>query len=176
MTTVWKVDPSHSEVQFKVKHLMITTITGNFGTYDLEVETEGDDFTKSSMISFSATVDSISTNNEQRDGHLKSEEFFDAKRYPAILFEGHKFENKGEDYSVTGDLTIKGVTKPITVDVEYGGIAVDPYGQTKAGFSLSGKISRKLFGLTWEGITEAGNIVVSDEIKFIAEIQLIKQN
>ncbi|PWS26204.1 hypothetical protein DHW03_15535 [Pedobacter yonginense] len=176
MTTVWKVDPSHSEVQFKVKHLMITTITGNFGTYDLEVETEGDDFTKSSMISFSATVDSISTNNEQRDGHLKSEEFFDAKRYPAILFEGHKFENKGEDYSVTGDLTIKGVTKPITVDVEYGGIAVDPYGQTKAGFSLSGKIRRKLFGLTWEGITEAGNIVVSDEIKFIAEVQLIKQN
>lgn len=174
MITKWKIDPSHSEIQFKVKHLMITTITGNFSSYDLSVETEDNDFTKIQKVDFTAHVDSISTNNDQRDGHLKSADFFDAAQHPVILFTGNHFEKSGDDYQLHGELTIKGITKPLTVKVEYGGIVVDPYNQTKAGFSVTGKISRKDFGLTWDAVTEAGNVVVSDEIKFDCEIQLIR--
>jgi polyisoprenoid-binding protein YceI len=174
MRTKWKIDPTHSEIQFKVKHLMITTITGHFTSYDLTVETEDDDFTKASKIEFAADVESISTNNEQRDGHLRSGDFFDAAQHVKILFKGSKFEQSGDDYLLHGDLTIKGVTKAITVNVEYGGIVIDPYNQTKAGFSVTGKISRREFGLTWDAVTEAGGIVVGDDIKFSCEIQLIK--
>jgi len=174
MITKWKIDHTHSEIQFKVKHLMITTITGNFTSYELLVETEDNDFTKATKIDFAADVDSINTNNEQRDGHLKSADFFDAAQHVVIGFKGNKFERSGDDYLLHGDLTIKGVTKPITVNVEFGGIVTDPYNQTKAGFSVTGKISRKEFGLTWDAVTEAGSIVVSDEIKFSCEVQLIK--
>jgi polyisoprenoid-binding protein YceI len=174
MRTKWTVDPSHSEVQFKVKHLMITTITGNFTNYNLEVEMEGDDFTTAERIDFTADVDSITTKNEQRDTHLKSAEFFDAEQHVIIAFKGKSFEPSGDDYLLHGDLTIKGITKPLTVNVEFGGIVTDPYGQTKAGFTVTGKISRKVFGLTWDAVTEAGKIVVSDEIKLNCEIQLIK--
>ena len=148
--TKWVIDPAHSEFQFKVKHMMITTVTGYFRTFNLEVETDGDDFSTASRIEFTADVDSIDTNNEQRDTHLKS-----AKLH--------------------GDLTIRGTTKPVTVEVELGGIVVDPYGQTKAGFSVTGKIGRKEFGLTWNAVTEAGKVVVGDDVKILAEIQLIKQ-
>lgn len=176
MITKWKVDPMHSEVQFKVKHLMITTITGYFTAYALEVQTEDNDFTQACKIEFSADINSISTNNEQRDGHLKSADFFDVTLHPAIIFVGNKFEKQGDSYLVHGDLTIKSTTRPVTVQVEFGGIAVDGYNQTKAGFSVTGKISRKNFGLTWEGVTEAGSIIVSDEIKISCEIQLIREN
>ncbi|WP_295793886.1 YceI family protein [Mucilaginibacter sp.] len=174
MTTTWKIDPSHSEVQFKVKHLMITTISGHFHNYDLEVLTEGDDFTTASKIEFSADVDSISTKNEQRDAHLKSAEFFNAEEHVVIRFGGNKFEQDADEYLLHGDLTIKGITKPILLHVDFGGIVVDPYGQTKAGFTVTGKISRKEFGLTWDAVTEAGQIVVSDEIRINCDIQLIK--
>ena len=174
MATQWKIDPSHSEVQFKVKHLMITTITGNFQNYDLEVISEGDDFTKASSIEFSADVASISTKNEQRDGHLKSADFFDAEQHGAIKFSGKRFKQSGDDYQLHGELIIKGVVQPITLQAEFGGIVVDPYGQTKAGFTVTGKISRKAFGLTWDAVTEAGQIVVSDEIRINCEIQLIR--
>ncbi|GAB3320474.1 YceI family protein [Hymenobacter humi] len=176
MATTWKVDPTHSEVQFKVKHLMITTVTGHFKTFDVEVVTEGDDFTKASSIVFTADVDSISTNNEQRDTHLKSADFFDAETHGQLRFVGRQFEKTSDDTAnLHGDLTIRGVTKPLTVKVELGGIVVDPYGQTKAGFTVEGKISRKEFGLTWSAVTEAGSVVVSDDIKLLAEIQLVKQ-
>jgi polyisoprenoid-binding protein YceI len=176
MATTWKLDPAHSEVQFKVKHLMITTVTGHFTTFDVEVTTEGDDFSQASSIVFTADVDSISTNNEQRDTHLKSADFFDAATHRQIRFAGKQFEKTGEDTAnLHGDLTIRGVTKPVTVKVELGGIVVDPYGQTKAGFTVEGKISRKEFGLTWNAVTEAGSVVVSDDIKLLAEIQLVKQ-
>jgi polyisoprenoid-binding protein YceI len=175
VATKWKVDPAHSEIQFKVKHLMITTVTGYFKKFDLEVETEGDDFTKANKILFSADVDSIETNNPQRDTHLKSADFFDSESNKQIKFVGKRFEKAGGDYKLTGDLTIRGMAKPITLNVEYGGIVVDPYGQTKAGFTISGKLSRKEFGLVWSAVTEAGQIVVSDEIKIHCEIQLIKQ-
>jgi polyisoprenoid-binding protein YceI len=174
MITIWKIDPSHSEVQFKVKHLMITTISGHFHTYDLEVLTEGDDFTTASKIEFSADVDSISTKNEQRDAHLKSAEFFNAAEHVVIRFIGDKYEQDADEYLLHGDLTIKGIAKPILLHVDFGGIVVDPYGQTKAGFTVTGKISRKEFGLTWDAVTEAGQIVVSDEIRINCDIQLIK--
>ena len=173
--TTWKIDPAHSEVTFKVKHLMITTVTGHFKTFDLEVETEGDDFAKAGKVLFTADINSISTNNEQRDAHLKSADFFDAENNPQLRFEGKALVKDGDDYKLTGDLTIRGNTQPITLNVEFGGIVVDPYGQTKAGFTVNGKISRKSFGLTWDAVTEAGQVVVSDEIKIHNEIQLVKQ-
>ena len=175
MATIWKLDPTHSEVQFKVKHLMITTVTGYFKQFDLEVETEGDDFTKASRIQFSADIDSIDTNNQQRDTHLKSADFFDAANHSQLTFQGKSYSTSGEEGKLVGDLTIRGVTKPITLNVEFGGIVVDPYGQTKAGFSVQSKIRRKEFGLTWDAVTEAGSVVVSDEIRIIGEIQLVKQ-
>ncbi len=166
----------HSEVQFKVKHLMITTVTGYFQSFNVEAETADEQFTSAGSVIFTADVSSISTNNEQRDTHLKSPDFFDAETHAGIRFVGTNYENIGGDqYKLHGDLTIKGVTKPVTVHVEFGGIVVDPYGQTKAGFTVTGKISRKEFGLTWNAVTEAGSVVVSDEIKLQAEIQLVKQ-
>ena len=175
MPQIWKLDPSHSEIQFKVRHLMITTVTGYFKKFDLAVETEGDDFTTASRIELQADIDSIDTNNLQRDTHLKSAEFFNAEEHGQLLFKGNKYVSEGDDAGLHGELTIRGITKPITVHVEFGGIVVDPYGQTKAGFTVSGKISRKDFGLTWSAVTEAGQVVVGDEIKLLCEIQLVKQ-
>lgn len=173
-TTKWGFDPMHSEIQFKVKHLMITTVTGSFKKYNIEAETEGDDFT-TGKVSFTADIDSIDTGNEQRDGHLKSADFFDGANHPQIKFNSTRFEKSGDDYKLHGDLEIRGTVKPVVLNVEFGGIVLDPYGQTKAGFTVMGKISRKEFGLTWNAATEAGQIVVSDEVKINCEVQLVKQ-
>lgn len=175
-TKNWVIDPTHSEVQFKIKHLMITNVTGSFNIFNASVQTENEDFTKAA-ISFTADVDSISTGNEQRDGHLKSADFFDAAKFPQIKFAATKYENVDNDgsYELYGDLTIKDVTKNIKLSVEFGGVVKDPYGNTKAGFTINGKINRKDFGLTWNAVTEAGGVVVSDEVRLIAEIQLIEQ-
>ncbi|MFL5807967.1 MAG: YceI family protein [Flavisolibacter sp.] len=175
MAIQWKIDPAHSEIQFKVKHLMITTVTGYFKKFDLEVETETEDFNTAKRIEFTADIDSIDTNNAQRDTHLKSADFFDTENHQQLKFVGRKYEGKGEEVSLQGDLTLRGITKPITLNVEFGGIVVDPYGQLKAGFTVTGKLSRKEFGLTWGAVTEAGHVVVSDDIKIHAEVQLIKQ-
>src|SRR5690349_10581761 len=175
MATKWKIDPAHSDIQFKVKHLMISTVTGHFKTFDLNIETETEDVQTPKLIVFTADVDSITTNNEQRDAHLKSSDFFHAEEHPQLRFGGKKYEAKGDDAKLYGDLTIRGITKPIALSIEYGGTVVDPYGQTKAGFTVSGKISRKEFGLTWNALTETGGMVVSDEIKLHAEVQLVKQ-
>ena len=175
MNTIWKIDPAHSEIQFKVRHLMITTVTGYFRRFDLIVETEDEDFTKAKRIEFTADAGSIDTNSEQRDTHLRSADFFDADKFGQIRFTGKALERNGEDYSLAGDLTIRGITKPVTVNVHFGGIVVDPYGQTKAGFEIDGKISRKEFGLVWNAMTEAGQVVVGDDIRVLCEIQLIKQ-
>lgn len=175
MNTLWKIDPVHSEIQFKVKHLMITTVTGYFKKFDLTVETEDEDFTKAKKIEFTADAQSIDTNSEQRDTHLRSADFFDAEKYGQIRFTGKALEAAGEGYTLTGDLSIRGVTKPVTVKVRFGGLVVDPYGQKKAGFEVEGKINRKDFGLVWNAMTEAGQVVVSDEIRMMCEIQLIKQ-
>lgn len=175
MSIKWKIDPAHSEIQFKVKHLMITTVTGYFKTFDCTVETETDDFNSTTNVIFTADVSSIDTNNEQRDTHLKSEEFFDMDKYGQVLFTGTRFETLQSEATLQGNLTIRGVTKPITLNVDLGGTVVDPYGQRKAGFTITGKISRKEYGLTWNAVTEAGSVVVGDEIKINAEIQLIRQ-
>jgi len=175
-TTKWAVDPMHSEVQFKVKHLVISTVTGFFRTFEGSMETEGDSF-ENAKISFAIDIDSIDTNQSQRDGHLKSAEFFDAEKYPQITFSSTSFKTTGEEdeYTLTGDLTIKGVTKSVTLDAEFGGAADDFYGNTKAGFEVSGKINRKEFGLGWDGITEAGSVVVGEDIKLMINIQFAKQ-
>ena len=155
---------------------MITTVTGYFQKFNVEAETADEQFSSAEKVVFTADVDSISTNNEQRDTHLKSADFFDVEQHGEIRFEATKYEKTGDDdYKLHGNLTIKGITKPVTVNVEFGGIVVDPYGQTKAGFTVTTKISRKEFGLTWSAVTEAGSVVVSDEIKLQAEIQLVNQ-
>ena len=171
----WKIDPTHSEITFKGKHLMITTVTGYFKKFDLEVETASDDFSTASKIEFTADINSIDTNNDQRDTHLKSADFFHAEEHPTLRFSGKRYESDGDEGKLHGDLTIRNTTKPVTLKVEFGGIVVDPYGQTKAGFTVTGKVSRKEFGLTWDAVTEAGSVVVGDEIKINAEIQLVKQ-
>lgn len=171
-TQKWIADPSHSEVSFKVKHLMITTVTGFFRKFNLEIETEGDDFSNTKRISFSADIDSIDTNDAQRDAHLKSADFFNKEEHEKLLFTASGYHGGGK---LTGDLTIGNVTRPITLDVEYGGTLLDGYGQTKAGFTITGKLSRKEYGLTWSAVTEAGSIVVSDEVRINIEMQVIKQ-
>jgi polyisoprenoid-binding protein YceI len=174
--TKWAVDPTHSEIAFKAKHLMITNVSGSFQEYDIDVETEGDDFS-TAKISFHAQVASITTANEQRDAHLKSADFFDVQNHPLLSFQSTAFE-KGkneEEFLLHGHISIRGIVKPITLIVEYGGIITDPYGNEKAGFTLNGKINRKDFGLSWNAVTEAGSIVVSDEIKINCEVQLVKQ-
>ncbi|MGK7369102.1 MAG: YceI family protein [Candidatus Halalkalibacterium sp. M3_1C_030] len=172
--TLWKIDPTHSEVQFKVKHLVISTVTGSFGSFDGKIEADGDDF-ENAKASFTSDIDSISTNNEDRDQHLKSDDFFHAEEYPQLRFESTNFEKVGEGkYKVTGDLTIRDVTKQIELDVVHGGTVGDPYGQTKAGFEITGTINRKEFGLTWSAVTEAGNVVVGDEIKLQLNVQFIQ--
>lgn len=173
--TLWKIDPTHSEVQFKVKHLVISTVTGSFGSFDGEIEADSADF-ENATATFTADVDSITTNNEDRDQHLKSDDFFNAKEYPQLKFESKNFEKVGEgEYTVTGDLTIRDVTKEIELDVVHGGTVGDPYGNTKAGFEVTGSINRKEFGLTWDAVTEAGNVVVADKIKLQLNVQFIQQ-
>lgn len=165
----------HSEVQFKVKHLVISTVSGFFKSFEGTMETENDDFSGAN-ISFALNIDSIDTNQSQRDEHLKGADFFDAAQYPQITFKSTSFTAEGDDeYKLTGDLTVKGITKPVTLDVEYGGQTTDFYGNTKAGFEVTGKVNRKEFGLTWDGVTEAGSIVVGEDIKLLINIQFAKQ-
>jgi polyisoprenoid-binding protein YceI len=173
--TKWAIDAVHSEITFKVKHLMISTVTGHFNKFNLEVETEDDDFNKAKKIEFTADVDSIDTNNEQRNAHLRSADFFNAEAHPQIRFSGTNYEANRDQANLNGNLSIAGITKPITLNVDFGGMAQDPWGGERAGFTVSGKISRKEFGLTYNAATEAGGVVVGDEIKIIAEIQLVKQ-
>ena len=173
--TKWAIDPMHSEVQFKVKHLVISTVSGFFKSFEGTVESEGDNF-EHAKIDFSIDIDSIDTKQTQRDEHLKSAEFFDAATYPHIKFHSTGFKKIGDDdYELTGDLTIKDVTKQVKLEVEFGGSADDFYGNTKAGFEITGKINRKEFGLTWDGITEAGSVVVGEDIKLTINAQLLKQ-
>jgi len=173
-TTNWIIDASHSEVQFKVKHLVITTVTGNFQEFSGTVAS-GDTFDNAKII-FEANTNSITTHSEQRDGHLKSGDFFDVEKFPKISFAATKFAKKGDDtFELVGDLTIKDITKSVTLAVEHGGVATDPWGNIKAGFEITGKINRKDFGLNWNAPTEAGGVLVSEEVKIIANIQLLKQ-
>lgn len=169
----WKIDPAHSEVGFKIKHLMITNVKGDFKKFDAEAETTGDstDVFKISKIRFTAEVASIDTGSEQRDQHLRTADFFNAEKHPQLIFDGKKYEGD----TLEGDLTIAGITKPVKLNVEFNGIAKDPWGNTKAGFSINGKINRKDWGINWNTVLETGGFLVGDEVTINADVQFLKQ-
>ncbi len=171
----WIIDTAHSEIGFKVKHLVISTVSGKFNSFEGKLEGDPEDLTNA-KISFSADIDSISTGNEQSDGHLKSADFFHAANHPKLIFKSTSIEKSNDtEYKVTGDLTIRATTKPITLNVEFGGVHNDLYGQTVTGFEITGKIKRLEYGLTWNAVTEAGGVVVSDEVKLVINAELVKQ-
>ena len=174
-TTKWVIDPAHSEIQFKVKHMMITTVTGSFKEFKSEAETEGENF-ETAKVSFEANTASVFTNAEQRDAHLRSADFFDSEHHPVMSFVSSTLEKiDDESWQLKGDLTIRGISKPVKLDVEFGGVGKDPWGNTKAGFSLNGKINRKDWGLNWNAALEAGGVLVSDDVRIYAEVQFAKQ-
>ena len=168
MATKWNLDPTHSEITFKVKHMMISNVKGSFTNFNSELVSEDETF-KNVTVKTSIQTDSINTNNTDRDNHLKSEDFFNVAVNPEITFESNSLNNE-----VTGNLTINGVTKPVALEVEFGGINVDPWGNTKAGFSFEGKIKRSDFGLNWNSALETGGVLVSDEVKIAGELQYVK--
>lgn len=174
-TIKWVVDPAHSEILFKVKHLMITNVKGEFRKFNVEAETQGNDF---STAKVKTTIDasSIFTNEENRDNHLKSADFFDVENHKELVFESTSINGGGDDFEMKGMLTIRGVKKEVKVDVDFGGLMTDPYGNEKAGFSIEAKINRKDFGLNWNAALEAGGVLVGEEVKIMAEIQLVKQS
>jgi polyisoprenoid-binding protein YceI len=171
----WAIDKAHTEINFKAKHLVIATVTGSFTSFDGTVYSTNENFDGAS-VEFSADVNSINTNQEYRDNHLKSADFFDAENHPKMTFKSTEFKKVNDSEAVlTGDLTIRGVTKSVDLKVDLGGQATDPYGNVKAGFELNGRINRKDYGLTWNALTESGGLVVGDEIKIIANVELLKQ-
>ena len=168
MATKWNLDPTHSEITFKVKHMMISNVKGEFRNFSAEIEAENDTF-KNAKVNATIQTDSIDTNNADRDVHLKGEDFFNAAKNPTITFSSDSLND-----DITGNLSINGITKPVKLDVDFGGINVDPWGNTKAGFSFEGKISRKDFGLNWNAALETGGVLVSDEVKIAGELQFLK--
>jgi polyisoprenoid-binding protein YceI len=173
--STWALDPTHSEVGFKVKHMMFTNVSGKFNNYDVTVSNEDDDFSTSN-IEFSADINSVDTNNADRDNHLKSADFFDAENFPKMTFKSTSIEKKSDnEFIVNGDLTIKDVTKPAALKAEYSGLMKDPWGNTKAGLSIETKINRKEFGLTWNAALETGGVLVGEDVRIIAEVQIVKQ-
>lgn len=171
----WTLDATHSELQFKIKHLMISTVTGQFNQFSASMETLGDDL-GTAKVHFTAPIHSVSTNNAQRDAHLLAPDFFDAANYPDILFEGERMEKTGTDeYTLHGQLTMKGVTRPVALDIEFGGLTRDPWGNTRTGFSISAKINRQDFGISYGAVTDTGGLLLGDEVRILANIQLVKQ-
>jgi polyisoprenoid-binding protein YceI len=174
-TTKWVIDPTHSEIGFKIKHLMITNVSGKFETFEAEVQTEGDDFT-TAQIEAKISTASINTNNLQRDEHLRNSDFFEVDKHPEILFSSTKVEKVDEEnFVVYGNLSLKGTVKPVKLNVEYSGATKDPWGNQKAGFVISGKINRSDFGLNFNAALETGGLVLGEEVKINSEVQLVKQ-
>lgn len=172
--TKWGIDTTHSEVQFKVKHLVISTVTGFFRKFDGEVISESEDF-DGAKVTFNIDAASIDTNVADRDAHLKSPDFFAAEQYPNIKFSNGVLKKQADgEYKLTGELTIRETTRTVDLDVVYGGQTKDPWGNTRAGFELTGKVNRKQFGLNWSALTEAGNVVVADEVKLQLNVELVK--
>ncbi|UII20746.1 YceI family protein [Fulvivirga ligni] len=168
----WVIDPTHSEVLFKIKHLVISTVTGSFNKFSGEAKTDGDDFS-GAKVNFTIDVSSIDTNQPQRDGHLQSGDFFEAETYPEISFESISFSKvDDENYAMAGNLTMKGVTKPVALNVEYGGSAGDGHGNIKHGFEVTGVVNRMEFGMTWNKLTDTGGLGLGENIKLIANIQV----
>ncbi len=170
----WNLDAAHSEVNFKVKHMMITNVNGKFTAFDVKATSENDNF-ENPEIEFTANTASINTGSEQRDQHLKSADFFDAEKFPNLHFKSKSFKKTADGaYQLEGDMTIKDVVKPVSFKIEHSGLQKDPWGNMKAGFSIEGKINRKDFGLSWNAALESGGVLVSEEVKLNAEIQMAK--
>ena len=169
----WSLDSAHSEIEFKVKHMMISTVKGQFNTFNVNVQNDTDQL-ENAKIDVEIQTSSINTNNEQRDQHLKSGDFFDVTNHPTITFVSTAINKTDDDeYKITGDLTIRSITKPITLDVEFGGLSKDPWGNQKAGYTVTGKINRTEFDLNWNAALETGGIMVSNDVKFQADIQFV---
>ncbi|MEO6490358.1 MAG: YceI family protein [Ferruginibacter sp.] len=171
----WVIDPAHSEIEFKLKHLMVTNVKGRFNEFEASIYTTGDDF-MTAEADCTIKAASIDTGSEDRDKHLRSADFFDVENYPQIHFEANSVENVDNDgsYELWGNLTIKGVSRKIKLDVEFGGVMKDPWGNEKAGFTINGKFNRKDWGLTWNAALEAGGVLVSDEVRISCEMQLVR--
>jgi len=168
MSTKWNLDPAHSEITFKVRHMMISNVKGNFNNFNASVETEDDTF-KNAKVQAVIKTDSVNTNNNDRDVHLVGPDFFNAEENPEITFVSSSLND-----GITGNLTLNGVTLPLNLEVDFGGINVDPWGNTKAGFSFEGKINRKDYNLNWNAALETGGVMVSDEVKIAGELQFVK--
>ena len=173
--TKWTIDPTHSELGFKIKHLMITNVSGTFKTFSGEIVTEDADFSKA-QISITADMASISTNNEQRDSHLRNADFFEVEQFPELHFSSTRIEKVDNDnFTLFGVLTLKGITKPVKLNVEYSGVTKDPWGGERAGFLITGKINRSDWGVSFNGVLETGGVMLSEEVRIYSEIQLVKQ-
>lgn len=174
--TKWVLDPVHSELTFKVRHLMITNVKGEFRNFNVSAESNGTDFSNAKFL-VDIDADSINTNNADRDAHLKSADFFDTGNHKKITFESTQLNKLDDDnYQLKGILSIRGTSKEIVLDVDFGGFIKDPYGNEKAGFSVSGKFNRSDWGLNWNSALETGGVMVSDEVRVNAEIQIVKQS
>jgi len=173
--TTWKLDPAHSAAEFKVKHMMISNVKGRFTGLNGTLLEDPADPARSSVVA-SIDVSSISTHDEQRDAHLKSADFFDAEKYPTMTFKSTRVERKSDgEHRVTGDLTLHGVTKPVTFEVEGASApAKDPWGNTRIGLSATGKINRKDFGLNWNSALETGGILVGEDVHITLDVQFIQ--
>ncbi|HEV2832914.1 MAG TPA: YceI family protein [Hanamia sp.] len=173
--TKWLLDPTHSELQFKIKHLMISNVSGSLKDFNAEVETEEEDFS-TAAIYLTAQMDSISTNNEQRDAHLRNSDFFEVEKYPELKFRSTKVEKVDSDtFVLQGELTMKGVTKQVKLNVEFNGVVKDPWGNERAAFAVTGKINRTDWGVNFNSVLETGGVMLSEEVRINSEIQLLKQ-
>jgi polyisoprenoid-binding protein YceI len=172
--TKWVLDPTHSELGFKIRHLMITNVSGFFNSFQVEGETRGEDFS-TAKIQLRADMNSIHTNNEQRDGHLKNADFFETDKYPEMVFESTRIEKtEGGNFRLYGNLSLKNISRPVQLDVEYSGTTNDPWGGERAGFTVTGKIKRSDWGISF-GLLDAGSTMLADEVKIHSEIQMVKQ-
>lgn len=171
---VWTLDPAHSELTFKVKHLMISNVKGIFT--DFKVEMHGNGLSDLQQLDVEVATSSISTNNTDRDNHLRSADFFDADSFPKLTYRANDIQKETEnEFTVNGSLSIKGVERPVRLHLTFGGAMKDPYGNEKIGFSVETKINRKDFGLNWNAVLETGGLMVSEEVKIEGDIQLVKQ-
>ena len=171
----WNADPMHTQIGFKVRHMMISNVTGSIGKFDINIISDDDNFSNP-VVTLTADVSSITTGIEQRDNHLKSGDFFSSDEYPQITFKSTSYKKvDDEKYKLSGDLQMKGVTKPVTLDVEFSGLMKDPWGNLRAGFTVAGKINRKDWGLNYNTVLETGGVMVSEEVKINCEVELIKQ-
>ncbi|MFS8524781.1 MAG: YceI family protein [Limnochordales bacterium] len=172
--TTWTIDPSHTIVEFGIRHLMITTVKGRFGGVEGTIKGNPDDWTDAE-VEVKIDAASVDTRNEDRDNHLRSADFFEVEKYPHLTYKSTKVTKTGENsYTIEGELTIRDVTKPVTLEAEYLGKAVDPWGNEKIGFSAKAKVNRKDFGLTWNAPLEAGGFLVGDEVTIELEVQAAK--